>query len=107
MMGLLTNSAVFELARVGLLLVLLALLFTTPPRHNTLRFFTGSLAFGIMLAVAYLTYNNLMNILDTLAFSGAGVVLGLTALEAGNDVEEVDIEALRRAKMSGPLIPKH
>lgn len=107
MIGLTSISAAYGVARIGLMAALLALLFTNPPRHKILRVVTGAASIATMLAVAYLTYNNHMNLLDTLAFTAAGVTLGIAALEVGYDLEEVDIEALRQAKISSPLIPKH
>lgn len=108
LMWLASSSTAAEQARFGLMALLCLLLITNPPRHTVLRTFTGIVAMATLASVAYLTYNNHMSILDTLAFAAAGVTLGVAALELGDyEVEEVDIEALRQAKVYSQLIPKH
>ena len=104
-MWLATSSHAFEALRLMIMPILVTLLVTNPPRHMTLRYFVGSVSVVLLAAVAVLTYGNVMNMLDSLAFAAAGVAMGIVSLEINYTVEDVvDLEALRRAKRSGPLI---
>jgi hypothetical protein len=72
-----------------------------------LRQAVGVVAVVLLASVAYLTYDNVMNMLDTLAFAAAGVAMGIAALEINYTVDDVvDLEALRQAKRGGPLIQR-
>jgi hypothetical protein len=104
-MWLAASSSSYEMARLLLMPVLVVLLVTNPPRHLVLRYVAGTLSILVLLTIAYLTYNNHMGALDTLAFGAAGIAMGIVALEINYVVEDVvDLEALRQAKRNGPLI---
>jgi sorbitol-specific phosphotransferase system component IIC len=104
-MWLASSTGGYELTRLLLIPVLGVLLLTNPPRHMTLRYLVGFVSMGLLGAVAVLTYNNSMTLLDTLAFGLAGITMGVVALEINYTVEDVvDLEALRQAKHNGPLI---
>lgn len=106
-MWLAASSASYTVVRLALMGFLVLLLVTNPPRHIVLRSVAEGLAIVLLLTVAYLTYNNGMSALDTLAFGAAGVAMGIVALEINYVVEDVvDLEALRQAKHGGPLIQK-
>jgi hypothetical protein len=78
----LASSAVgYQIARFGLMLVLLLQLGTNPPRHKTFRIFSGWVAGITAFWVLNATYGNNMEILDSLSLLGAAVAIGLTALE--------------------------
>jgi sorbitol-specific phosphotransferase system component IIC len=104
-MWLAANSANYEAARLMLMPILAVLLVTNPPRSLALRHFVGAISVVLLVSVAYLTYNNNMGALDTLAFGAAGIAMGVVALEINYIVEDVvDLEALRQAKRNSPLI---
>jgi hypothetical protein len=106
-MWLATSSHAYESIRLLIMPLLVVLLVTNPPRHLMLRRFVGAVSVVLLLAVAALTYNNIMNMLDTLAFAAAGIAMGIVALEINYTVDDVvDLEALRQAKRGGPLIQR-
>jgi len=104
-MWLATSSHAFETLRLLIMPILVTLLITNPPRHLTLRYFVGGVSAVLLVAVTLLTYSNVMNMLDSLAFAAAGIAMGIVSLEINYTVEDVvDLEALRQAKRGGPLI---
>lgn len=106
-MWLATSSHAFEAVRLLIMPILVTLLVTNPPRHLVLRYFVGAVSVVLLASVAILTYGNIMNMLDSMAFAAAGVAMGIVALEINYTVDDVvDLEALRQAKRGGPLIQR-
>lgn len=99
-MWLANTSTTYILLRSVVSLFIIALLLTTPPRHLLLRVSVGLVASVTLLVVLILTYQSKMLFLDTLSLSAAAVAMGVVALEINRYVvDEVDIEALRKAKI--------
>ena len=69
------------LLRGYLALLALLLIFTNPPRHPALRLLTGLTATCLLGWTAYATYNNHLQIIDSILFFGVGTIFGVTALE--------------------------
>jgi hypothetical protein len=106
-MWLATSSHTYDALRFAIMPVLITLLATNPPRHMALRRFVGAFSIVLLSSVALLTYNNMMNMLDTMALAAAGIAMGIVALEITYTVDDVvDLEALRQAKRGGPLVQK-
>jgi hypothetical protein len=106
-MWLATSSHTYDALRFAIMPILLVLLVTNPPRNMTLRRLVGAFSVLLLSSVALLTYNNMMSMLDTLAFAAAGVAMGIVALEITYTLDDVvDLEALRQAKRGGPLVQK-
>jgi len=91
-MWLASSSHAFMYLRIGLMTLLGLLLVTNPPRNIYFRTFVG-LAAVIMSAWSLgSTYNNHMQLLDSLSILGASVTMGIVALEYTPD--EVDVPKL-------------
>ena len=71
----------YQITRVVMGVLLMALVFTNPPRHAWLRMLCGFAAVIAGVWVLNQTYYYHMGILDSLAFSGASVAMLITALE--------------------------
>jgi hypothetical protein len=71
----------FDLLRSGVMLVLLVLMFTNPPRNVILRMVIGIAAIGFIGWSGYLTYQNVMQILDGIVFLAAGIASLIAVLE--------------------------
>jgi hypothetical protein len=76
-----TNSLHFQFIRVILASVLFLQFITHPPRHVLFRYLTGVLATVVGLWTIQATYSYQMQLADTLAFLGASLAIGITAIE--------------------------
>lgn len=76
-----TNATVYQLARLGLSLVLIIQFFTQPPRQVWFRLLAGLLAIGTTgwVIAQVLAYH--MGLLDMLAFLSAACTILATSLE--------------------------
>ena len=78
----LTSNATLVLAlRAVIVLGILILTFTRPPRTHYMRFILGVTACLLLGWAGYQTYQDNLEILDGLVFLTAGVSFGLAALE--------------------------
>jgi hypothetical protein len=84
-MWLATLSTNFTLLRIVLITLLATLLITTPFVDHHMNGLLGILGFSIITWVVLTTYSNNMQILDSLAFMGAGLSLAIEALEPASD----------------------
>lgn len=75
------SSASYTILRIVLLVVLASLLTTNPPRNKLLRIIVGGISIGVAAGTLILTYNNDMQILDTLVILQVCVSAGLVTLE--------------------------
>ncbi len=85
----------FTLVRTSMALILLVVLFTTPPRSLRVRLLMGfaSVAFtGAGLAVSL---SDSLHILDIILFFQLGIALGIEALELNEDELSDEVLALR------------
>lgn len=76
-----STSEEFVLLRGFLIVVLLGLLVTHPPRNVFFRSFVGLLSVSLAGWASYATYNNEMKFLDTMALLQFSISAGIVALE--------------------------
>ena len=76
-----SGAPMYQHIREILALVLMLQLTTRPPRHLSLRMFSGAIAVAIGIWSIEATYSYHMLFLDTLCFISASVAIGVTALE--------------------------
>jgi hypothetical protein len=101
-MWLASSATGYSVLRAGLILIILALLVTNPPRNKVFRMFVGFLATGLTVWVLTSTYQNHMQLLDSASILTATVSMGIVALEFQPTAEKtVDIKALRARKKQG------
>jgi len=74
-------SLTYQIMRLGLSVILFVQLLTQPPREVWFRAITGLLAVSVAVWAIYSTYIYQMPAADTLAFIGASLAVGVTALE--------------------------
>jgi hypothetical protein len=86
-----TSSGYAELRSV-LMILLVALLVTTPPRNVMLRSLVGASAITLFSWCLLGTYNNQIQIVDSLAFMLVSVATGLAALEQGFEEKPITFE---------------
>jgi hypothetical protein len=84
-MWLATGSIFYNALRVILAIGLLVLFVTDPPRHHKFRVVLGIAAVVLLGWTMYSTYNNHMQLFDTLIFANVGVVFGIAGLELDPD----------------------
>lgn len=80
-MWLASTSINFAILRMTLMIVLVALLVTKPPRNVLLRVFIGFLSVGLASWSLASTYNNQMKFMDTLVILQTCISAGLIILE--------------------------
>jgi hypothetical protein len=80
-MWLASTSVNFAWLRLGMMLVLIALLITNPPRNIILRVIVGVFATALATWSLYATYTNQMKLLDSLSLLEVSVSTGLAVLE--------------------------
>ena len=80
-MWLASSSVNFAFLRMVLMLVLVALLVTKPPRNIVFRICVGFLSVGLVSWSLVSTYNNQMMLLDTLVILQTCISAGLIILE--------------------------
>lgn len=78
-----SQTQTMEAARIGIMAVLFALIVTTPPRNVILRYVVGVTSVGLIATSGYMTYQNMMQALDGIAFIAAGISALVAALEIG------------------------
>jgi hypothetical protein len=78
---LVSGSEETQVIRLLMGFLLITQLLTNPPRRLSLRLMTGLIALGVGIWAVIATYSYQMDILDTLAFLGSSIALGITALE--------------------------
>lgn len=82
-----STSDSFAILRGALIIILIGLVVTNPPRNFYLRTFVGIVSVGLATWALNATYNNQMSFLDTLALLQFSISAGLAALE--RDYEEI------------------
>lgn len=76
-----STSLNFELLRAGLIILLLALLLTNPPRNVHFRAIVGLASLLLVGWCLVATYNNDMKLLDSMSLLMFSISAGITALE--------------------------
>lgn len=84
-MWLASTSMNFTLVRIGLLVMLMALLTTNPPRHSVLRVSVGILSIGLASWSLVSVFNNHMLLLDALVILQTSVTAALVVLERNTE----------------------
>lgn len=90
MVWLANTSASYNQLRFGMLAVLLALLVTNPPRNIYFRAFVGLLSLGVVSWTLSQTYQNHMELLDTLSILEVGISAGITVMEPDLESQRTD-----------------
>jgi hypothetical protein len=88
------TSTIFSAFRVGMALVLLAVLCSAPPRHIYARLSMGILSLGLLVAGVVSCLSATTYILDTVLFFALGASLGIEALEFNEDELEQKVHTL-------------
>jgi hypothetical protein len=89
-MWLAATSREYTYIRILLMVSLIAMLVTNPPRNKVLRFIVGVLAIGLTTWSLSATYENQMAFMDTASILAASVSMGITALEPRYDYESAN-----------------
>ena len=76
-----STSSTYQHVRELLAFVLMMQLVTRPPRHVWIRVLSGTMALAAGIWTIDATYFGQMLALDSLAFLGASIAIGVTALE--------------------------
>lgn len=84
-------SVGYTILRAILVLALLAVLFTEPPRRLYMRIIMGSAALMLIGTAVVLSSGNSMHILDIILFMEVGIALAIEALEL--NAEELQAQA--------------
>lgn len=101
-MWLASSATGYMALRAILMVVIVALLITNPPRNKVFRAFVGFLATGLFVWAVTATYQNHMQFLDSASILAAAISMGIVALEFQPTVETtVDLKALRARKKQG------
>lgn len=87
-------SQSFDILRGGIMVILLALMFTNPPRNVTFRIVIGFASVVLIGWSGYMGYEGMIQILDGLALLSAGITSLIAVLEFEDD------EALSRPIVS-------
>lgn len=95
-MWLATISSSFTLLRIVLITLIATLLITSSFFDHHMNGILGAFAFVLTMWAMIATYNNHLQILDSLSFMGAGIALGIEALEPG--IDSVARESLTAAQ---------
>lgn len=82
-MWLADTSPLFAALRAVLIVVLVGLLVTTPPRNVYFRTLVGMATLGVMAWIIPATYNNQMLWIDSLSLMSASLAAFIAALERG------------------------
>jgi len=99
-----STSHNFVYLRVGMIITLLALLVTNPPRNVYLRTVVGAAALIMVSWSLSATYNNQMKFLDTLSILEVSISAGLVVLERNYEevVEKVQKSAAKKKSAKKP-----
>lgn len=92
-----STSESFTYLRGFLVAVLLGLLFTQPPRNVIFRGFVGLVSLIVASWALSLTYNNNIQLLDTMSLLLVCVSAGLTVLERDIPFSRYQLSSLRRS----------
>lgn len=98
-----STTEIFTYIRMALIVILVGLIVTHPPRNIHFRAFVGVVSVSVTSWALNATYNNEMAFLDTLALLQFSISAGLIALERG--YEEV-AEQLQKRTPSAKSTPK-
>lgn len=82
-----STSDNFTWLRVAMIIILLSLLFTHPPRNVYLRAVVGAIAVTVSGWALFETYANHMELLDTLSLLEVSVTTGITVLEREPEIK--------------------
>jgi hypothetical protein len=97
-MWLASTSISFALIRGGLMLIILGLLITNPPRNVYFRIITGTASLLLVSWGLNAFYSNQLQPADFLSLMPAGIAAGITALE--RDLETVDTATAKKSTAS-------
>jgi hypothetical protein len=104
LMWLASPATSYEITRAILIVLLVALAVTNPPRNVLLRIAVGVLAAGVLVSALLGTFVGNMPVLDSLTLLAASVAMGIMAFEINPDDDSyVDIETLRQVKRGGRI----
>jgi len=102
-MWLAADGTGYAILRLTMMIVLLALLITNPPRNISFRIFVGFLSTGLGVWALTSTYQNNMQVLDGASIMLASISMAIAALEYNYEPEPIDLEMLRLAKRTRSL----
>jgi hypothetical protein len=86
-----STSSEFAALRFGLILVLLGLLVTKPPRNIYFRYFVAFISIGLMSWAMGATYTNNMKFLDTLILLEVAIASGIISLEYAGHQDRLEL----------------
>jgi hypothetical protein len=87
-MWLASTSKIFAVIRVGLMIILLWLLLTDPPRNVYLRAITGTASLLLVSWALNAFFSNQLQLVDFLSLVPAGIAAGLDVLESGLQTDD-------------------
>jgi hypothetical protein len=87
-MWLASTSKVFAVIRAGLMIILLWLLITDPPRNVYLRVVTGTASILLVSWALNAFFSNQLQLVDFLSLVPAGIAAGLDVLESSQLADE-------------------
>lgn len=76
------DSTVFMALRAGIVVMLLSLLMTNPPRSQALRLLIGTWSVALIALTSHLFLNYQLLLLDAILFVEVAIIFGVEALEA-------------------------
>jgi hypothetical protein len=82
LMWLASHSVAYSIVRAALLVILVALLLSNPPRAMLFRLFLAACAASLGIATIALLMTFEMNIIDAIVFMEIGIIFAIEALES-------------------------
>jgi hypothetical protein len=95
-MWLASTASSYNLVRISLMIIVLGLLVTNPPRNTYFRYFVGLITVTLSIWAIAATYQNDMQFLDTISILATGISMGIVVLEYGP--AEADNTIIEREK---------
>jgi len=100
MFWLASTMPAYQYLRESLVLVLVMQLTTSPPRHMWFRIISGAIAVALAIWSVQETYNNQMQLLDSLSFLATSVAIGISALEHKVSILDLVIQPLKKNRIN-------
>lgn len=106
-MWLASTTLGYNLLRLGLMVLLFALMLTDPPRHHIFRVIVTFAAVSLTIWSLSSTYNNNMKLLDSASILAASISMGIVVLEFNNNKDTELILKERHHPKKIRQIPVH
>lgn len=97
--ALMVSSFGLQLVRVGLIIILAALLIWSPPRSLEFRIILGGVAAGLFLAGGVMLFDYRLGFIDSIIFIEVAIIFALEALETPELVKQLT------ASVKKPIMP--